>query len=563
MAVWRQTLGEITAFKYRAFLSYSHRDAKWGTWLHAALERFSIDKDVIGRETPAGPVPKTLRPIFRDREDFAAGPSLPAQTVAALEASQFLIVICSPNSAQSKYVNEEIRRFKALGRAHNIIPVIVDGEPHDPARECFPPALAFRVGPDGMLTDEREEPIAADARPNRDGKDIAKLKVVAGLLGAGLDEIVRRAERARRKRVRNWSAALILLTVTFAGIAIWAEFNRREADSQRNHAQQETIQARKNLSSALTALALVEWEQRPVEAAKLAIAAWPRPGAMNLPKPEMAVDTITRFLSGLHERSRIVSRNMIASVALSPDGGRVLTGSRDDTARLWDAATGKELRAFKGHEHFVRSVAFSPNGIRVLTGSSDDTAHLWDAATGRELRAFKGHQGSGWSIAFSPDGMRVLTGSGNSIAHLWDAATGEELRAFRGHGDSVTSVAFSPGGGHVLTGSGDNTARLWDVATGKEIRAFKGHEGSVSSVAFSPDGKRVLTGSEDGTARLWDISGIPKGSIFDIACAWLPDHDLSGLGKEYGLDLSHEAPICRKDAGGNFNTPLPDPLPAE
>jgi hypothetical protein len=74
---------------------------------------------------------------------------------------------------------------------------------------------------------------------------------------------------------------------------------------------------------------------------------------------------------------------------------------------------------------------------------------------------------------------------------------------------------------------------------------------------------RVLIGSLDHTARLWDISGIPKGSIFDIACAWLPNYDLSGLGKEYGLDLSHEAPICQKDASGNFTTPLPDPMPTD
>jgi WD40 repeat protein len=87
----------------------------------------------------------------------------------------------------------------------------------------------------------------------------------------------------------------------------------------------------------------------------------------------------------------------------------------------------------------------------------------------------------------------------------------------------------------------------------------KGHEGGFSSVAFSPDGARVLTGSGDKTAQLWDISAIPKGNIFDVACAWLPDHVLSGLGKEYGLDLSHEAPICQKDASGNFTTPLPDP----
>ena len=98
-------------------------------------------------------MPKTLRPIFRDREDFSAGHSLTEQTLAALEASQFLIVLCSPNAAQSKYVNEEVRRFKALGRGDRVIPVIVDGEPGDPERECFPPALRFKLGPDG--TDHR------------------------------------------------------------------------------------------------------------------------------------------------------------------------------------------------------------------------------------------------------------------------------------------------------------------------------------------------------------------------------------------------------------------------
>ena len=98
-------MAEATQFKYRAFLSYSHHDKAWGKWLHSALEGYRIDKDVVGRETAAGPVPKTLRPIFRDREDFSAGHSLTAQTIAALEASQFLIVICSPNAAQSRYVN--------------------------------------------------------------------------------------------------------------------------------------------------------------------------------------------------------------------------------------------------------------------------------------------------------------------------------------------------------------------------------------------------------------------------------------------------------------------------
>ena len=103
------------SFKYRAFLSYSHRDKRWGEWLHHALERARIDRDLVGRETPVGPVPKTLRPIFRDREDFSAGPSLAGQTVAALEGSLFLIVVCSSNAAQSKYVNET-RRHSCTSR---------------------------------------------------------------------------------------------------------------------------------------------------------------------------------------------------------------------------------------------------------------------------------------------------------------------------------------------------------------------------------------------------------------------------------------------------------------
>src|SRR5262249_7046244 len=153
------------------------------------FEGFQIDRDLIGRQMAMGLIPKTLRPISRDREDFSARHSLTEQTLAALEASEFLIVICSPNAAQSPYVNEEIRSFKAMCRAECVIPVIVDGEPGDPERGCFPSALRFKLGSHGTLTNEREEPIASDARPQGGGKEIAKQKVVAGLLGLGLDEI--------------------------------------------------------------------------------------------------------------------------------------------------------------------------------------------------------------------------------------------------------------------------------------------------------------------------------------------------------------------------------------
>jgi tetratricopeptide (TPR) repeat protein len=220
--------------KYRAFLSYSHRDTAWAKWLHKALEGYRIDKDIVGRATPVGPVPKTLRPIFRDREDFAAGHSLTEQTIGALETSQFVVVLCSPAAAKSPYVNEEIRYFKSLGRADRVIPVIIEGEPGDPERDCFPPALRFKLGRDGELTDQPEEPIAADARAHGDGREIAKLKLVAGLLGVGLDEIERRAERARRRRTRMWgaiAATFVLLAVAATGSAAyaWQQLKTNEA----------------------------------------------------------------------------------------------------------------------------------------------------------------------------------------------------------------------------------------------------------------------------------------------------------------------------------------------
>ena len=128
-----------------------------------------------------------------------------------------------------------------------------------------------------------------------------------------------------------------------------------------------------------------------------------------------------------------------------------------------------------GHAMGVLSVAFSADGRQVLTGSSGNTARLWDAATGEEIRKFEGHAEAVSSVALSRDGRHVLTGSADKTARLWDAATGKQLRTFEGHADGLKSVAFSPDGRHVLTGSEDKTARLWDAATGEEIRKFEPH----------------------------------------------------------------------------------------
>jgi WD40 repeat protein len=198
--------------------------------------------------------------------------------------------------------------------------------------------------------------------------------------------------------------------------------------------------------------------------------------------------------------------NEVRSVAFNPDGRQVLSGSDDNTVKLWDVATGREIRTFSGHEDAIYSVAFSPNGRQVLSGSNDNTVKLWDTATGREIRTFFGHSSYINSVVFSPNGKQVLSGSDDNTIKLWDATTGREIRTFSGHEDDIYSVAFSPNGRQVLSGSRDNTIKLWDVATGRRIRTFSGHSSVIYSVAFSPDGKQVLSGSWDDTIKLWDAS---------------------------------------------------------
>jgi len=171
----------------------------------------------------------------------------------------------------------------------------------------------------------------------------------------------------------------------------------------------------------------------------------------------------------------------------------------------------------------------------------------------RERKILRDHRDRVWSAAFSPDGARVVTASDDKTARIWDVATGKAIAVLSGHSQVVTSAAFSPDGERVVTASEDNTARLWDAKTGAAIAVLRGHSSAVRSPAFSPDGARVVTASWDRTARIWDVSAIPQGNVFQIACAWLPDHDLTGVAENYGL--TNLDPICEGDP------PPPDRLP--
>jgi eukaryotic-like serine/threonine-protein kinase len=204
------------------------------------------------------------------------------------------------------------------------------------------------------------------------------------------------------------------------------------------------------------------------------------------------------------ERNLVGHAGAIKSLAFSPDGHRLASASDDQTVKIWDSDTGKELAALKGHAGSVTSVAFSPDGQRVASASQDQTVKIWDSATGKELVALKGHAGSLTSAAFSPDGKHLASASQDQTVKIWESATGKELLTLKGHSGAVMSVAFSPDGQHLASSSDDQTVKIWESATGKELLVLKGHSGAVTSVAFSPDGQRLASGSYDRTVKIWD-----------------------------------------------------------
>ncbi|MHC5765564.1 MAG: protein kinase domain-containing protein [Nostoc sp.] len=203
--------------------------------------------------------------------------------------------------------------------------------------------------------------------------------------------------------------------------------------------------------------------------------------------------------------------NWVNSVAFSPDGKFLASGSADCTIKLWQVHTGIEIQTFTGHSDPVSSVAYSPRTPAtnsqdrqlVASGSNDYTIKLWQIYTSRNIYTLTGHSFFVNCIAFSKNGEIIASGSGDNTVKLWHVNTGREIRTLTGHSDSVWSVAFSQDGQFLASGSWDNTIKLWHIHSGTEISTLTGHSNYVRCVAFSPDGQTLVSGSDDDTIKIW------------------------------------------------------------
>lgn len=544
--------------KYWAFISYSHRDRQWGQWLHRRLETFPVPKRLVGSAASGEPIPARIFPTFLDREELPVSSDLGRNIGEALRLSRYLVVICSPPAAQSRWVNEEILTFKRLGRSDRILALIVAGEPNasdgKPGfaadQECFPEALRFAMGSDGRLTELRTEPIAADLRPGQDGKENAFLKLVAGIIGVHFDTLRQREHERKLRRLRIGIAAVSLLLLLFAALGVELYLQRNYAREQKGRAEIALDEVRRTLSrsdylqavdalgkdAAAEALAFlaraIRTNPRNAAATELLVSslrdrAWPLPVGTPLALgEEVGIATFDAsgqrlFVSeGLRDwrivetsNGQVVARGVAATdrigrAAFSRDGQRFAMVSGSWTApnslRVWNTLGGAPAGEPMSIDGVPATLAFTADARHLLVPTRNAVEER-DARTGAAAFPPLDHGKPVMCAEPTPDG-RYIVSSALFDTFVWNAATRKPEGAPLRHDAIPQSLTVSPEGDKLAVALGDGTARVFALPDREPLGQPIAHRSDVNELRFSTDGQRLLSASNDRTAALWDAA---------------------------------------------------------
>ena len=488
-------------FKYYAFISYKREDEEWAKWLQHKLEHYKLPSNLNGRTD----LPKEIRPIFKDTSELNPG-NLPQQIHDALEQSKFLIVICSPRSAQSEWVNKEVETFIEMGKTDKIIPFIIDGKAFakNPKEECFPKAIT-------NLPSEQE---ILGANIGEMGRDAAAVKVIAQMFGLKFDDLWQRYERDQRKK-RNWIIAASISGFLFmAGVAFWMYAQRQET-LKANWKMMEN-QARFVAEKAISIAAEDSY------LAKL-LAIEVLPDDLNHPNRPCTIEAEIALRKAVSFNTAYLKghTDIVWSANFTPDGKQIISTSEDNTVRFWDAYSGKEIKSITPPFHYYHAF-ISPDGKLIAfiddyyNESNIYVVHIYDATNGKELLVLPNNPEE-WNkihiVGFSLDNQKIIIASDeNNI--IWDIDSGKELCRLENAPSNIYSVAFSRDGKRIITGDTDNNIKIWDAESGKKLMTLKGHTGFVDEVFYSPDETRIYSQGRDSTIRIWDVvSGKEKKCI--------------------------------------------------
>lgn len=480
----------MSEFKeYFAFISYKREDEKWAQWLQRKLESFRLPSHLKGRDD----LPKEIRPVFKDTSELVPG-NLPQQIIDALDKSRFLIVICSPRSAASPWVDKEVDAFLKMGRADKIIPFIIEGIPfsNDASKECFPESL--------RALEKNQEILGANIREM--GREAAFVKIVSRMFGLRFDVLWQRHERyLRRRRVLAFSLILLALLAATAFSVVLSRQNRRLKESNWEILRNESLMMAEK-AERLTS------EGDSFSAISLALNALPED--LELPERPYTFEAEVALRKALEGNALIQEGGTARSIAISPDGTMIASVSFDEEygpLKIWDSGSGQfylnPWRAPWPGEYSLNSVAFSPDGATLVTAGM--LIQVWDICDLERPKQTASPSDSEISdLTFSPDGSRLAVASEDSLFILNTDSYRVSL-SFPHPGGEVHSVAFGPDGNHLVSCS-ENKVVLWNIRDSSAEWTLKMKTEKAWTAVFSPDGKRIAIGMDGNTVRIVDAN---------------------------------------------------------